>query len=87
MILDIINMASTELVYFPTWIAGRPGYAERIREAFREYLEGHGLRLTRQRERILDFLQVKVIGKGPMDRATCIAYWGSDQDVCKEFKN
>ena len=49
-------MPSTELVYFPTWIAGRPGYAERIRDAFRQYLEGHGLRLTRQRERILDCL-------------------------------
>jgi hypothetical protein len=36
-------------------------------------------------ERILDFLQAKVIGKGPMDRARCIEYWGSDVDVCKEF--
>jgi hypothetical protein len=40
----------------------------------------------REMERILDFLQVKVVGKGPMDRATCIAYWGTDQDVCKEFQ-
>ena len=39
----------------------------------------------REMESILDFLQVKVIGKGPMDRAKCIEYWGSDQDVCKEF--
>jgi len=39
----------------------------------------------REMERILDFLQVKVIGKGPMDRAKCIEYWGTDQDVCKEF--
>lgn len=47
---------STELVYFPAWIAGRPGYAKRIHEAFQEHLEKHGLRLTRQRERILDCL-------------------------------
>ena len=40
---------------------------------------------VREMERILDFLQVKVIGKGPMDRAKCIEYWGTDQDVCKEF--
>jgi len=41
---------------------------------------------VREMERILDFLQVKVIGKGPMDRAKCIEYWGSDVDVCKEFQ-
>lgn len=40
---------------------------------------------VREIESILDFLQVKVIGKGPMDHAKCIEYWGSDQDVCKEF--
>lgn len=39
----------------------------------------------REMERILDFLQAKVIGQGPMDRAKCIEYWGSDVDVCKEF--
>jgi Cytochrome C oxidase, cbb3-type, subunit III len=42
---------------------------------------------VREMESILDFLQVKVIGKGPMDRAKCIEYWGADQDVCKEFPN
>ena len=36
-------------------------------------------------ERILDFLQAKVIGQGPMDRAKCIEYWGSDVAVCAEF--
>ena len=40
---------------------------------------------VREMERTLDFLQVKVIGKGPMDRAKCIEYWGTDQDVCKEL--
>jgi len=42
---------------------------------------------VREMERILDFLQVKVIGKGPMNRAACIEYWGSEVDVCKEFPN
>jgi hypothetical protein len=42
---------------------------------------------VREMERILDFLQVKVIGKGPMDRAKCIEYWGKEQDVCKELPN
>jgi mono/diheme cytochrome c family protein len=40
---------------------------------------------VREIESIIDFLQVKVIGKGAMDHAKCIEYWGSDQDVCKEF--
>ncbi len=40
---------------------------------------------VREMERILDFLQVKVIGKGPMTRATCVEYWGKEQDVCKEL--
>jgi mono/diheme cytochrome c family protein len=39
----------------------------------------------REMERILDFLQVKVVGQGPMNRAKCVEYWGSDVDVCKEF--
>ena len=29
----------------------------------------------------------KVIGKGPMDRAKCIEFWGSDVDACAEFPN
>jgi len=39
----------------------------------------------REIEQLADFLFAKVIGKGPMDRAACIEYWGSDVDVCKEF--
>ena len=40
---------------------------------------------TREVEAIVDFLFAKVIGKGPMDRAKCIEYWGSDVDACSEF--
>ena len=40
----------------------------------------------REIEQVADFLFAKVIGKGPMDRAKCIEYWGSDVDACKELK-
>jgi mono/diheme cytochrome c family protein len=39
----------------------------------------------REVDMVADFLFAKVVGKGPMDRATCIEYWGSDVDACKEF--
>ena len=41
----------------------------------------------REMERILDFLQVKVIGQGSMTRAKCVEYWGSNVDVCKDLSN
>ncbi len=40
----------------------------------------------REIEMIADFLFEKVIGKGPMDHAKCVEYWGADVDVCSEFK-
>jgi mono/diheme cytochrome c family protein len=40
----------------------------------------------REIDLVADFLFAKVVGKGPMDRAKCIEYWGSDVDACKEFK-
>jgi mono/diheme cytochrome c family protein len=39
----------------------------------------------REIEMLADFLFDKVIGKGAMDRAKCIEYWGSDVEACKEF--
>jgi hypothetical protein len=39
----------------------------------------------REIEAIADFMFAKVIGKGPMDRAKCIDYWGSDAEICSEF--
>jgi hypothetical protein len=39
----------------------------------------------REIELLADFLMAKIVGKGPMDRAKCIEFWGSDTDVCKEF--
>lgn len=36
-------------------------------------------------ERLADFLMAKVIGKGPMDHAKCVAFWGGEDDSCSEF--
>lgn len=34
---------------------------------------------------VVDFLIAKVVGKGPMDRAKCVEFWGSETDTCKQF--
>jgi Cytochrome C oxidase, cbb3-type, subunit III len=39
----------------------------------------------REIELIADFLLAKVVGKGPMDHAKCIEYWGSDVEACRDF--
>jgi hypothetical protein len=39
----------------------------------------------REIELIADFLLAKVVGKGPMDHAKCVEFWGSDTDACREF--
>jgi len=41
--------------------------------------------IGREIEAIADFMLAKMVGKGAMDRAKCIDYWGADLDVCKEF--
>lgn len=40
----------------------------------------------REIEAVTDFLLAKVVGKGPMDRAACIEYFGSEVEACKELK-
>lgn len=40
----------------------------------------------REIELIADFLMAKVVGKGPMDRAKCVEFWGSEVDACKDLK-
>src|SRR5687767_10258539 len=40
---------------------------------------------AREIEQVADFLFAKVVGKGPMDRAKCIEFWGSDVSACAEF--
>jgi hypothetical protein len=34
---------------------------------------------------LVDFMFAKIIGKGPMDRAKCAEYWGSEVEACSEF--
>ena len=41
---------------------------------------------AREIEQVTDFLLTKVVGKGPMDRAKCVEYWGSDVPACREFE-
>jgi hypothetical protein len=40
---------------------------------------------AREIELVADFLFAKVVGKGPMNRAACVEFWGSDVEACKEF--
>jgi cbb3-type cytochrome c oxidase subunit III len=40
----------------------------------------------REIELVVDFLMLKVVGKGPMNHAKCVEYWGSDVEACREFK-
>jgi len=40
----------------------------------------------REIETLTDFMFAKMVGQGAMDRAKCVAYWGGDSDVCREFK-
>lgn len=40
---------------------------------------------NREVERVADFLFDKVIGRGPMDHAACVDFWGEEVDVCLEL--
>jgi len=40
---------------------------------------------VREVDLLADFLFAKIVGKGPMDHAKCVEYWGSDVDSCREF--
>ena len=39
----------------------------------------------REIELIADFLMAKVVGKGPLDHATCVEYWGADVEACRDL--
>ena len=39
----------------------------------------------REIDTIVDFLLAKVVKQGPMDRAKCIEFWGSEVEACNEF--
>ena len=34
---------------------------------------------------LVDFLLAKVVGKGPLDHAKCVEYWGAEVEACNEF--
>jgi hypothetical protein len=40
----------------------------------------------REIELVADFLMAKVVGKGPMDKAKCVEYWGSEVEACRGLK-
>jgi mono/diheme cytochrome c family protein len=40
---------------------------------------------AREIEAIADFMLAKIIGKGAMDHAQCVDYWGSDVELCSEL--
>jgi cytochrome c553 len=39
----------------------------------------------REIDLVVDFLMAKVVGKGPMDHAKCVEFWGSETDACRDF--
>jgi hypothetical protein len=40
---------------------------------------------NREIEYLADFMFAKIIGKGPMDHAKCVEYWGQETEACGEF--
>ena len=36
-------------------------------------------------ELIADFLMAKIVRQGPMDHATCVEFWGSDVEACRDL--
>jgi Cytochrome C oxidase, cbb3-type, subunit III len=40
---------------------------------------------NREVDFIADFLFAKVIGKGAMDHARCVEFWGGESEACEEF--
>jgi mono/diheme cytochrome c family protein len=40
---------------------------------------------AREIELITDFLLAKAVGKGPMDHAACVEFWGADVEACRAF--
>src|SRR5262245_987981 len=39
----------------------------------------------REIELVADFMIAKIVGKGPMNQAKCVEFWGSEKDLCKEL--
>jgi hypothetical protein len=41
--------------------------------------------IQREIDNLADFLFAKVIGKGPVTRASCVEYWGTEIDLCSSL--
>lgn len=41
---------------------------------------------AREMELVADFLMAKVVGKGSMNRAACVEYWGSEVNECRDLR-
>ena len=39
----------------------------------------------RELDLLVDFLIARVVGKGSMDRARCVEYWGAEVEACAQF--
>jgi hypothetical protein len=40
----------------------------------------------REIELLADFMMARIVGKGPMDHAKCVEFWGSDVEACRDLK-
>ena len=40
---------------------------------------------VREIDRLVEFLLARIVRQGPMDRAACIEFWGSEVDVCRDL--
>lgn len=40
---------------------------------------------AREIDLIVDFMLARIVGKGPMDHAKCVEFWGEETDVCKQL--
>jgi hypothetical protein len=40
---------------------------------------------NREIDYIADFMFAKIVGKGPMNHAKCIEFWGEEAEACSEF--
>ncbi len=39
----------------------------------------------REIDLVVDFMLARIVGQGPMDHAKCVAFWGVDDEACREL--
>jgi mono/diheme cytochrome c family protein len=40
----------------------------------------------REIDLIVDFMLARIVGKGPVDHAKCVEFWGGDEDICRDLR-